>query len=340
LLDAEQRMTFFSSSDGLTGADVIKKARELLVASESHGEYYVDGGEFLPLSVWGRRGFDENNIMMRSLKSDVREDRVLGTIYRVKILSTGNKGEATTTRSTVCKRKSKALPAPQDQSSSSRPRLALEDGSAADASTPHASSDEGSSSSPSDSSDTSSSSSSSSAKHKKKSKKGKKGKTGKKEKKVKKEKKLKKGKKDKKGKKGKNDKKGKKDARPETELEKKARLALERAQAKEASKRLLANSKAAEAVLAKVGGIIIALGAILEKENMNMVAPLIRDPLSTHLANFEALKSNAESVLLAGGEGELDINDIKDLVKQIAEAKKAIALATQMLATLARAPGA
>jgi hypothetical protein len=131
-----------------------------------------------------------------------------------------------------------------------------------------------------------------------------------------------------------------KESRPETEPEKKARLALERARATESNKLLKANSKMAEAVLAKVGGILLALGAILEKEQMCMVAPLIRDPLSTHMAAFQLMKTNAESVILMGGEGELDIDDIKDVIKQIAEAKKAIALATQMLATLSRAPGA
>ncbi len=116
-------------------------------------------------------------------------------------------------------------------------------------------------------------------------------------------------------------------------------MAFERAQAKESSKLMIANSKMAEAVLAKVGGILISLGAILEKEQMSMVAPLIRDPLSRHMVAFQLLKTKAESVLLLEGEGELGIGDLKDLIKQIAEAKKAIALATQMLATLARAPG-
>jgi wyosine [tRNA(Phe)-imidazoG37] synthetase (radical SAM superfamily) len=117
-------------------------------------------------------------------------------------------------------------------------------------------------------------------------------------------------------------------------------LALERAHEKESNKLLLANSKMAEAILAKVGGILLSLAAILEKEHMVLVAPLIRDPLTKHLAAFQLLKTKAESVILLGGEGELDITDIKEVIKQIAEAKKAIALATQMLATLARAPGA
>jgi hypothetical protein len=130
-----------------------------------------------------------------------------------------------------------------------------------------------------------------------------------------------------------------KDAREETMPERKARCALERAQARESSKRLAANSKLADAILAKVGGIIISLSAILEKEQMAMVAALIRDPLSQHMAAFQLLKTKAESVLLMEGEGDLGVRDIKDLIKHIAAAKKAIALATQMLATLARAPG-
>jgi hypothetical protein len=130
-----------------------------------------------------------------------------------------------------------------------------------------------------------------------------------------------------------------KESRVETQPELRARLALERAQEKEAAKLLTANTKKAEAVLSKLGAILISLEAILEKEQMSMVAPLIRDPLFAHQAAFRSLKTKAESVILLGGEGELEIDDLKDLVKQIAEAKKSIALATQMLATLARAPG-
>jgi hypothetical protein len=204
-------MAFHAGAEGLSGPELLRKARELLTASESHGEYYMDGGEFLPLSVWGRRGFDETRIELHSLPLDIREDRVLGKTYRVKVLSTGTKGDNTVTRTSQSKRKSSALPlAPQDpssSSSSSRPRLALEDAvpQPGGTSTPHASADEGSSSSSSDSSSDSSSSSSSSCssgKHKKKGKKGKKDKKGKK---------VKKGKKGKKGKKEKKEKKSKKD---------------------------------------------------------------------------------------------------------------------------------
>lgn len=46
-------------------------------------EYY-DGGEFLPLSVWKQRGFDEASIEQRSLEADKLQHPVLGLCYRVK----------------------------------------------------------------------------------------------------------------------------------------------------------------------------------------------------------------------------------------------------------------
>jgi hypothetical protein len=206
-LDSQQRTSFYAAAHSLTGPAVIKKAMEMIEASESHGEYFIDGGEFLPLSVWATRGFDQARILQYSLPADIREDRVLGTTYRVKVLATGNKGEKMTTRTSQCKRKSVVPLAVEDQSS--RPRLALEDAPTAlpsGTSTPLASESGGSSDSTNDPfSDDSSSSSSSSVKDKKKNKKGKKGKKGKKDKNNKKNKKGKKGKKGKKVKKEKKD---------------------------------------------------------------------------------------------------------------------------------------
>ncbi len=53
LLDAEQRMAFYVAADGMEGSAEVKKAQEMISASESHGEFYIDGGELLPLSVGG-----------------------------------------------------------------------------------------------------------------------------------------------------------------------------------------------------------------------------------------------------------------------------------------------
>jgi hypothetical protein len=214
-LSDEQRMAFYVAADGMEGVAVIKKAREMITASEAHGEFYIDGGEWLPLSVWGKRGFDEDRIKRLTLPIDVREDRVLGTTYRVKVLSTGNKGEKVVTRTSECRRRSSALPLPPTgSSSSSQPPLALLDTEnpepqPAGTATPQASgsSNGSSNNSSNDSSDTSTDTSSSSGKHKKK---GKKGKRDKKSKKSKKDKKGKNSKKNKKGKKEKKEKKEKK----------------------------------------------------------------------------------------------------------------------------------
>ncbi len=93
---------------------------------------------------------------------------------------------------------------------------------------------------------------------------------------------------------------------------------MERAQEKEAQRLLVANSKKVGTVLAKVGLVLVSLKAILDKDQMDMVANVIEQ----------------------GGHGDLDVDYLKDLVKEISDAKKAMFLATQVLATIARAPGA
>jgi hypothetical protein len=99
--------------------------------------------------------------------------------------------------------------------------------------------------------------------------------------------------------------------REETAPEKKARLVLERAAEKESSRLLLANSKLAETVLAKVGSVLIALQAILAKDQMDMVAPLIRNPLTTFVDKFAVYKASAELIIEQGGLGELGVSDLK-----------------------------
>ena len=199
MLSLEQQMSFYNGAHDMETSDMLKKATELLEASEAHGEFYIDGGKFLPLSVWANQSYDVDRIERLTLKEDTKEDRVLGKTFRVKVLSTGNKGETMVKKTTQLKRKRGAAPlALQDQSASSsstRRPLALEDEPQAlpgNTTTPPASPEGASSSSTSskDSSDDSSSdSSSSSNKHKKKGKKGKKNKKDKKNKKEKKSKK-------------------------------------------------------------------------------------------------------------------------------------------------------
>jgi hypothetical protein len=115
---------------------------------------------------------------------------------------------------------------------------------------------------------------------------------------------------------------------------------LEKATTKETGRLRLINSKKAELIVGKLGAVLIAIKALLEKDKMSLVAGIIRDPLEVFWTSFSTTKANAEAVIEKGGEGDVQVDDLKYLVKEISEAKKAMALATQMLATIAKAPGA
>ena len=66
------------------------------IKEDLQAQYYMNGGEFLPLSVWATRGFDANVIKEKIAPEDCREHPVLGTTYRVKILSMGDRFEKLT----------------------------------------------------------------------------------------------------------------------------------------------------------------------------------------------------------------------------------------------------
>jgi hypothetical protein len=195
----------------MNGADCAAAFDVLIQTLEDTKEYYKEGGEYLPLSVWAARGFDAVAIESRSRDSDVMEDPVLGTVYRVRILQKGNSGCRTTLTTRTLKRK---LPLPPQTlggagSSGDGGFTIGGDGPLAiggDGPPAFMALEDGTASSGGDSSSTTSSDSSSSSDKKKKHKKGKKGK------KDKKSKKSKKGNKDKKkDKKDKKDKKAPKD---------------------------------------------------------------------------------------------------------------------------------
>ncbi len=63
-------------------------AEQLLerVIADSHE--VTEGGEFLPLGVWGVRGFDIEAIRSCTPQEDRKTDRVLGEVYRVRVLQT------------------------------------------------------------------------------------------------------------------------------------------------------------------------------------------------------------------------------------------------------------
>jgi hypothetical protein len=170
---------------------------EKLIATESHSEYYQQQGEWLPLSVWGARGFDVAAIERNTLPANRRSDVVLGEVFCVALQTNGFRGNRGTVRSDELVRSSKPRAGShllqQVASGSGSAAAAVED----DAGEQKDEEEDDSSSNSSKSSSTSNSSSSSSNDRKKK--KSKKSKSNKKDKHSKKHK----------GKKNKKDKKDK-----------------------------------------------------------------------------------------------------------------------------------
>ena len=74
-------------------AQVEVKANQMLVRFEQHSEYYSEGGQFLPLSVWATQGFNVEAIERHSKPEDKMIHDVLGPCYRVKLLTKGIQGE-------------------------------------------------------------------------------------------------------------------------------------------------------------------------------------------------------------------------------------------------------
>jgi hypothetical protein len=167
----EQKRDFYVKADGMRASDLAKAADEFLTAFDITEQVFADGGEYLPLSVWANRGFNADNIRDRSAPDDIREDKVLGTCYRVRIVSKVTNTRVGNNRSSRVSLQKPKLPALEDAPTP----LALEDGTVESNIDSESSSD--------------SSSSSSSRDRKKKKKKDKKSKRDRKSKKSKKERK-------------------------------------------------------------------------------------------------------------------------------------------------------
>ena len=59
----------------------------------THKQYWALDGKFLPLAVWEKKGFNVDDIQNNSRPSDKAKDPVLGEVFRVRILTTGQSGE-------------------------------------------------------------------------------------------------------------------------------------------------------------------------------------------------------------------------------------------------------
>jgi hypothetical protein len=60
---------------------------------EIHEEWYENGGQFLPLSVWKHAGWDEELIRLNTAPEDVVDTAQGGRCYRVRIRAAGTRGQ-------------------------------------------------------------------------------------------------------------------------------------------------------------------------------------------------------------------------------------------------------
>jgi hypothetical protein len=79
----EVRHAFWKSLANLDVTDVKHVAKRFLDEYRLEETTAQQGGSFLPLSVWERKGYDTGLIMTHSTANNVRKDKVLGDTYRV-----------------------------------------------------------------------------------------------------------------------------------------------------------------------------------------------------------------------------------------------------------------
>ena len=93
-LSAKEQAEFMNAIRAIPGqADLAQSAKFQMERFSSKSKYYSNGGEFLPLNVWEKRGFDVELIRKNSAPADKMHHSVLGEVYRVAILSSGSRGE-------------------------------------------------------------------------------------------------------------------------------------------------------------------------------------------------------------------------------------------------------
>ena len=98
----EEQAKFFKDCGAVRKRDDLAEfAKTMFEKFTVEAKVYYNGGEFLPLRVWETRGFDPETIEASSDPSDVMEHKVLGTTYRVSIVSTGHRSETGTKSSSV-----------------------------------------------------------------------------------------------------------------------------------------------------------------------------------------------------------------------------------------------
>ena len=93
----EKQESFYKSIVGL-GAAALRTHAEEYLESRTVEETFAEGGQFLPLSVWGTQGFCVKDIEEKTGPCDIQMHNVLGPRYRVRIKSAGTAEKRNMTR--------------------------------------------------------------------------------------------------------------------------------------------------------------------------------------------------------------------------------------------------
>ena len=120
----------------------------------------------------------------------------------------------------------------------------------------------------------------------------------------------------------------------ETAVEKRARLAQEKADAKAATKQQALVMKTAEFVASKVGPLSTSLRAVTGKANFAMLSPIVITPIQEAIARFSDWQHEADLVL--SGASDVISTDVKGVAADVAQVRKNLAMATTMLGQLGR----
>ena len=257
------------------------------------------------------------SIKAKSLPKDIAEHAVLGTTYRVRVLSTGVQGVEGSKRSSIAIADRGAPSSSRMPPSPKRPELAdsPQRSELADNVQGAVPSSESKSSSHSSSSSSSSSSSDKKRKKAKKSRRSKKHNTS--------------------SKKSKASRKGK---IIETATQKRAREMLAREAQKEQARQCAARKKLAEQIINKVSATKLSLETHMAKPLACQVPDPIKIPASDTLAKLIELDGQARNVIEQEGNAELPVGVgcIKDITSLIESGKKSSALLSTVLCTLSQ----
>ena len=129
----------------------------------------------------------------------------------------------------------------------------------------------------------------------------------------------------------------------ETPAEKRARLAHERAQAKEKDKRRAAAVRHAQSIIAKTAPCVQVLEALLAKDGIDLVAQPVTAPVREALKQMNCWASTSEEII--SGKAGVDVDsfpvlpDMHEATELVGRVKKSVALIAGILANIAKAQG-